>query len=181
MVYIDHNAKNYADALFMLSEELGETETLKLDFLTVCDSIDQSPEFLKLLDTPSIPREDRIDLVEKAFGTLNRNLVNLIKILCERRLTYLIHKIKDAYMVSYDISRNIERVEAITFVPLNENQIVKLQRKLENLTGKQIIVKNTIDPSILGGMKLRYMGVQIDGSIQTKLDSFEKSLKDLVI
>ncbi len=181
MIYVDHNAKNYADALFMLSEELNETEALKSDLLTVCDSIDKSPEFLKLLDTPSIPREERIDLVEKAFGTLNRNIVNLIKILSERRLTYLIHKIRDAYMVSYDISRNIERVEAITFVPLSENQIVKLQHKLENLTGKQIIVENTIDPSILGGMKLRYMGVQIDGSIQSKLDSFEKSLKDLVI
>ena len=30
-------------------------------------------------------------------------------------------------------------------------------------------------------MKLRYLGIQIDGSIKTKLDNFEKSLKDLVI
>ena len=83
--------------------------------------------------------------------------------------------------MAYDISRGIERVEAISIIPLTAEQINKLTLKLEDLTGKKIIVNNTIDPSILGGMKLRYLGQQIDGSIKTKLDKIDKSLKDLVI
>lgn len=181
MAYIDRDAKNFGDALFMLAEELEQTDEVKLDFSTLCESIKQNPSFLNLLDNPAISREERVALVDSTFGSLNKNLVNMTKILAERRLVYLIFKIRDAYMSAYDISRGIERVEAISIIPLTESQTEKLQRKLEKITGKQIIVTNTIDPSILGGMKLRYEGVQIDGSVKTKLDKFEQSLKDLVI
>ena len=181
MAYIDRDAKNFGDALFMLAEELGQTEEIKVDIDTLCTSIEQNPDYLKLLDNPAISREERVDLVGKAFGVLNKNLVNLVKILAERRLVYLVDKIRDAYSSAYDISRGIERVEAISTIPLTSAQLEKLQTKLAKMTGKQIIVENTIDPSILGGMKLRYMGVQIDGSVKTKLDKFEQSLKDLVI
>lgn len=181
MAYIDRDAKNFGDALFMLAEELEQTEEIKVDIDTLCTSIEQNPDYLKLLDNPAISREERVDLVGKAFGMLNKNLVNLVKILAERRLVYLVDKIRYAYSSAYDISRGIERVEAISTIPLTSAQLEKLQTKLAKMTGKQIIVENTIDPSILGGMKLRYMGVQIDGSVKTKLDKFEQSLKDLVI
>lgn len=181
MAYIDNNAKNYGDALFMLAKELDEIDTIKVDFDTLCEALEQNSDYLKLLDTPSLSREARVKLVDTAFGTLNKNLVNLVKILAERRLVYLIFKIREAYILAYDAHYNIERVEAISAIPLSAEQLNKLQVKLEKVTGKQIVVTNTIDSSILGGMKLRYLGIQLDGSIRTKLDKFEKSLKDLVI
>ena len=181
MSYIDSNAKNYGVAIFMLAKELNEIDTVKVDFDTLCKAIEHNQEYLKLLDTPSLSREERVKLVDTAFSTLNKNLVNMLKILAERRLAYLICKSREAYIVAYDEHYEIERVEAISAIPLNTEQINKLRLKLEKVTGKQIIVTNTIDSSILGGMKLRYLGIQLDGSIKTKLDSFEKSLKDLVI
>ena len=126
--------------------------------------------------------KETVDIVQMVLaGKINKNLVNLIKILAERRLVYLVSKIRQAYMLAYDEHYNIERVDAISAIPLTSEQINKLQLKLEKVTGKQIVVTNTIDSSILGGMKLRYLGIQLDGSIKTKLDNFEKSLKDLVI
>ena len=181
MAYIDNNAKSYGDALFMLAKELDEIDIVKNDFEILCKSLEQNANYLKLLDTPSLSREERVKLVDSAFNGLNKNLVNMLKILSERRLAYLICKIREAYIVAYDEHYGIERVEAISAIPLNTEQINKLRLKLEKVTGKQIVVTNTIDSSILGGMKLRYLGIQLDGSIKTKLDNFEKSLKDLVI
>lgn len=181
MNYIDNNAKIYGDALFMLAKELDEIEEVKSDFDTLDEAIRKNAEYLKLLDTPSLSREERVKLVDSAFGVLNKNLVNMLKILAERRLVYLVSEIRKAYVFAYDEHYGIERVEAISTIPLSAEQLNKLQLKLEKVTGKQIIVTNTIDPTILGGMKLRYLGIQLDGSIKTKLDNFEKSLKDLVI
>ena len=181
MSYIDSNAKNYGDALFMLAKELNEIDIVKDDLDTLCTVMENNAEYLKLLDTPSLSREERVKLVDTAFGTLNKNLVNMTKILTERRLVYLVFKIREAYILAYDEHYNIERVEAISAIPLTSEQLNKLQLKLEKVTQKQIVVTNTIDSSILGGMKLRYLGIQLDGSIKTKLDNFEKSLKDLVI
>ena len=87
----------------------------------------------------------------------------------------------DAFVEAYEKSRGIERVEVISAIPLTEAQKMRLCEKLEGITKKQIIINNTHDPSLLGGMKLRYMGQELDGSIKTKLDGFEKRLSELVI
>ena len=60
-------------------------------------------------------------------------------------------------------------------------QIKAMTAKLISLTGKKIVLKNTVDPGILGGVKLRYSGIQLDGSVKTRLDGFEKSLKSVVL
>ena len=181
MTYVDNDAKSYGDALFMLADELEQTDEIKDDLNVLCKTIKDNLDYLKLLNTPALSRSERVGLADEAFKDLNKNLLSLMKILVERRIAYLIFKIRDAYIAAYDISRGIERVEAISIMPLTDSQLKKLKDKLTNITGKQIIINNTIDPSILGGMKLRYLGVQIDGSVKTKLDHFEQSLKDLVI
>lgn len=181
MAYVDNDAKCYGDALFMLADELKQINEMKEDLDILCQIVNENPNYLKLLDTPALSREDRVNLADKAFKGLNQNLINLVKILVERRITYLIFKIRDAYMSAYDISLGIERVEAISIIPLTDAQLNKLKNKLAGITRKQIIIKNTIDPSILGGMKLRYLGKQLDGSVKTSLDRFEQSLKDIVI
>ena len=182
MTLVNNVAESYGDALFMLSEELSETEDIRGDLEIVSEVISENPKYLDLIDTPALPIAERLSLVDKAFGGLNKNLVNLIKILAEKRLTYSIKKVSEHFMKKYDDANGIERVEAVTVVPMTDAQISKLEAKLKDITGKkQIVVKNTVDPALLGGMKLRYSGIQLDGSVRTKLDSFEKSIGALVI
>ena len=86
-----------------------------------------------------------------------------------------------AFCEDYDRTRGIERVEAVTAIAMSEEQLAAMKAKLEKITGKTIVIKSTVDPSILGGVKLRYMGVQLDGSVKTKLDSFSEALSNTVI
>lgn len=181
MTYVDNNAKSYGDALFSLACELGKTDAVADDLEAMVSALQETPDYVKLLDAPALTRDERVALIEEAFGRLDRDLVNLLKILSERRLSYMIFKICDAYIADCDELVGIERVEAISSIPLTEAQAERLAERLAAITGKRIVVNNTVDPSILGGMKLRYMGKQIDGSLKTRLDGFEKSLKDLII
>ena len=181
MTDVTSGIKAYGDALFSLSEELGETEAVIADVEILSGVINENPEYLKMLDSPALSREERLALIDTSFSTLNKSLVNTAKLLSERRLTYALPKVLEAFIKAYEISRGIERVEVISAVPLSQTQTEKLKAKLEAITKKQIIISNTHDPSLLGGMKLRYMGIQLDGSIKSKLDGFEKSLSELVI
>ena len=171
----------YGEALFSLAEELGETEQVKSDIQTLSAVIDASPEYLKMLDSPALSREERLALIDGSLASLNRSLVNTAKLLTERRLAHTVPKVLEHFVKAYEKSRGIERVEVISAIPLSPTQTAKLKAKLEGITKKQIIISSTHDPALLGGMKLRYMGLELDGSIKTKLDSFEKSLSELAI
>ena len=105
----------------------------------------------------------------------------MTKLLTEKRLAHTVPKVLEHFVRTYEKSRGIERVEVISAVPLSDTQTARLKAKLEGITKKQIIITGTHDPALLGGMKLRYMGLELDGSIKTKLDGFEKRLAELVI
>jgi F-type H+-transporting ATPase subunit delta len=173
--------KAYGEALFSLTEELGKTEAVLRDVETLEAVISRSPEYLKMLDSPALAREERLGLIEASLGTLDRNLVNLTKLLAEKRLSHALPKVLEHFRRAYELSRGIERVEVISATVLSEAQKAKLKAKLTGMTKKQIIISYTHDPSLLGGMKLRYMGIQLDGSVRSKLDGFAKSLSELVI
>ena len=173
--------KAYGDALFMLAEELGQTEQIIRDVETLSSVIESNPDYLKVLDSPALTREERLGLIDRSFGSLNKSLVNTAKILTEQRLAYALPKVLEHFVKAYEISRGIEHVEVVSAVPLTKEQTARLKAKLEGITRKQIIISNTHDPSLLGGMKLRYMGVQLDGTVRSKLDGFAKNLSELVI
>ena len=175
------DTKEYGQALFLLTEEDGSTAEVAAELESVRELLRENPRYEKLLDTPALAKDEKLLLIDRAFSSLNENLVNLIKILCERHSVYQLPKIAGAYAALYDEARGIERVEALTAVAMAPHQIEALTAKISRMTGKTVIVRNTVDPSILGGVVLRYAGKQFDGSVKARLSVLEKSLKEIVL
>lgn len=175
------DGKEYGKALFMLTEECGTTEKVADDVKVARSAFIENPDFIKLLDTPALSADERVTIADKAFSSLDENLLNLIKILTENHITSAFIKAADEYLSLYDDSRGILRVEAISAVALTSEQMQALEEKLKATLGKSVIITNVVDKSILGGMKLRYGDRQIDGSIRTRLDKFEQALKNTIV
>lgn len=174
-------AREYGRALFMLTEEVGSSERVREEALGLIRLFDSNPEYSKMLDTPALSPDERIALVGEALMGLDEHLVNLIKMLTKRRMAYAVSRTLRAYDEEYMRSRGIEKAEVISAIALNEAQISRLAERLGRITGKQIIIDNKVDPSILGGIKLRYMGIQRDGSVRARLESFADSLAKTVV
>ncbi len=175
------DANEYGKALFLITEEDGVSDKILADVKTAESVLRSNPDYLKLLDSPALSKEERVGLVSKAFSGLDERLSNLIKILTENRSMHLFGKAAKSYYALYDESRGILRVEAVTAIPLSEKQAKAIKDKLTYSLRKTVVLNNTVDPSILGGVKLRYSGVQLDGSVRTRLDKFEDALKNTVI
>ncbi len=174
-------AKEYGKALFLLTEEEGNTETAMQDLLLVQTAMREHPNYEKLLDTPALSAETRLQMIDEAFASIDANVKNLLKILTEKHAAHVWNEVTKTFSALYDEARGILRVKAITAVPMTEKQLEAMREKLAKQTGKEILIENTVDPAILGGVTLRYAGIQLDGSVKTRLDTLEKSLKGMVI
>lgn len=171
----------YGRALFMLTEERGTTESVLADVAVAAEIFKSNPKYISLLDTPALSKKEKLALADEAFSSLDSDLLNLIKILCEKHSAYLFGEVFKSFSELYDEARGIERVEAVTAIAMTDGQLSRMAEKLAAMTGKKIIIRNTVSPEILGGVKLRYSGRQLDGSVKTRLDKFEESLKNTVI
>ena len=175
------DAKEYGRALFLITEEENLSDEVLADVKTADKSLKANPEYVKLLDSPAIPKEERVALADSAFNSLNVNLLNLIKILIEKRDMRYFSTVASEYYSLYDNSRGILRVEAVTAIPLTDSQRDAMTKKLSSSLSKTVVLTNTVDKTTLGGVKIRYSGVQLDGSVKTRLDKFESALKNSVI
>ena len=173
--------REYGKALFLITEEEDTSDKVLADVKTADGIFKDNFEYAKLLDSPAITKAERISLVDEAFGTLDVSLLNLIKILVEKREIRHFDKVAEAYYALYDESRGILRVEAVTAIPLTDSQCDAMTKRLSESLNKTVVLHNTVDKNILGGVTLRYSGVQIDGSVKTRLDKFEQALKNTVI
>lgn len=166
----------YAASLFSLAEEENLEEKIYGELCSLSDVFKENPDYSRLLDSPTIPSAQRIALVDEAFAQTEEYVLNFIKILCEKKSVHLFPECVKAYEKLYNHKLGIEKVTAITAVPLNDSLKEKLVSKLEKEYGKKIKLENKIDKSILGGIILRTDNSQTDASLRTRLDQVKAQI-----
>ena len=175
-------ANTYAQALYDLAKDEGLGKTI-LEELAVLKSVfSENPEYAKLLSTPDLPKQERCGVLDEAFrGKVNPYVLNFLKILTEKGYIRQFPQCCDAYRGFYNEDNGILVVKAVSAVALSAAQMEKLTAKLEATTGKQIDLQCSIDAAQLGGLRLSYDGMQVDGTVKNRLDAIGKLLKNTVL
>ena len=172
----------YGLALYDLAKSEGLTEQILKELSVLRQSFEEEPDFLKLLHTPALSKQERCDILDASFrGKLQPYLLNFLKILTEKGYIHHFSHCCDAYRDQYNRDHGILPVTAVTAVPMTDAQQKRLKEKLEALTGKTVELHSRIDPSCLGGVRLDYDGKRVDGSVANRLESVRKMLKNTVL
>lgn len=172
---------SYGKALFQLAQENGGDVRVLDELGAVQQLLQENPSYALLLDTPAVSQDEKHSLLREAFGQFDPMLLNFLCLLCDRRAFYQLPACRTAYRACFDEAHDIVRAEAITAVPMQDKQRAALKAKLESLTGKNIVLKNSVDPALIGGITLRYGGVQLSDSIQSRLDGLRRSLGEAIV
>ena len=170
---------NYAGGLYALAADEG----LCVQLLQEMDALEQAfaaePDFLRLLAAPNIDKRERCQTVDDLFrGKVHPYMLNFLKLLTEKGYARYFDDCCQVFRQLYDRDNGILRVSAVTAVPLNQQQSEKMTEKLSAITGKTVMLTNTVEPACLGGVRLRYDGVQVDDTIRNRLMSVESLLKN---
>ena len=171
----------YGQSLYALAKDEGVEEKLLGELGLLDAAFGENPEFLKLLTSHNIPLQERLDILEESFREkAHIYVLNFLKLLTEKGHIRQFSACYKAYRSQYNEDRGILEVRALSAVELREDQKTRLAEKLAAITGKKISLDCRVDPAVLGGVLLRYDGCQIDGTVQGRLDSLSKTLKNEV-
>lgn len=173
---------NYGNALYELAEEEGLAGKILEQLQVLDESFRAEPAFLRLLSTPNLTKEERLDVVDKSFReSVHSYVLNFLKILTEKGYAKYFSDCYKAYEDCYNEDNGILPVQAVSAVPLTVQQSQKLTQKLESITGKTVKLQHTVDENCLGGVRLLYDGILVDGTVKNRLDSIGDLLKNTVL
>lgn len=175
-------ARVYGESLYELAREEGLEELILGHLDVMLGVLRDAPEYVKLLSTPSLPKETRRAELDRAVGgRLHVYAVSFMKILIDRDAFPSLPQCTEAYRARFYEGRGIMPVTAVTAVPMDKATVEKLVKRLELVFGKTVLLDCRVDPRVLGGMRLECAGKRFDGTVRDRLDRIEKGLRDTVL
>jgi len=172
----------YGESLYELAKEENLTKLIGAQLAVLQTSYHQEPDFIRLLSSPNLTKAERCQILDDSFrGKVHPYLLNFMKILTEKGYMRYFSDCCDAYTDHYDQDNGILRVTAVTAVALNPGQTEKLTRKLNQITGKEIVLRNLIDSAVLGGVRLDYDGQRLDDTVSHRMDAIRDLLNKTVL
>ena len=171
--------REYGEGLYALCAEEKLDRAVLEEVQAIQKAFRENEAFLHLLGNMTMSKEERVRIVDETFrGQIHEYTLNFLKILVERGAIHAFSECAAAYQESYFRNHQVAVAEVTTAGALNEEQRARLMKKLKKLTGKEIVVKEKIDPSVLGGVLLQMDGKRYDNTVRHRLAAIKQTIME---
>lgn len=172
----------YGTALYTLALEEQLTEPLLEELTVLSRCFRENPDFIRLLSSPALPKQERCRILDDSFrDKVHAYVLNFLKILTEKGFMKHFEDCFKTFEDQYNRHNGILPVTAITAIALSKEQAASLADKLSRATAKQVKLLNTVDPDVLGGVRLNYGGKCLDDTVSHRMDAITRALKGTVL
>ncbi len=174
-------AERYAGSLYELAAQSNSVDKVEADLSSFETLLSESADLDRLIKSPVFSAEDQLkaiaSIADKAGIT---GLVgNFLRVVAQNRRLFAVPAMIKAFHAIAAEARGEVAAEVTTAHPLSSAQEEELKAALKGVTGKDVAISATVDPSLLGGLVVKIGSRQIDTSLRTKLNSLKLALKEV--
>ncbi|CAN5377363.1 F0F1 ATP synthase subunit delta [soil metagenome] len=169
----------YAQALFDLALETGKLDAVRADLKSLKAAWLESADLRRLATSPVVSAEDKtrglVAIAAKAqFETTTRNFLGL---LAQNHRAGDLGAVITGFEALYAKHTGVVAAEVVSTLELTPAQFQTITTALTTALGKTPEITTRIDPSILGGLKVKVGSKLFDASLKSKLDQMKFALK----
>ena len=175
---ISNVARRYAKAILEIGVETGSLDSIVGELRDFAAAYSGSKELQDALENPLVGIEAKQAIVADVAGRVAAGPMtkNLLRMLTDRRRMTVLPRIAEVVAEMSDARKGVVHAEVTSAVELNDAFYTRLQRELEVMSGKKIVLDRRIDPGIVGGVSARIGDMIIDGSLRASLQDMKNSL-----
>ncbi|ADI03026.1 MAG TPA: F0F1 ATP synthase subunit delta [Syntrophothermus lipocalidus] len=175
-------ARRYAEALFAIAQDNNKVDELQGELELVVQAINAHEELKAYMLHPLIPPKDKKDVIVKLFGDkISEVTKNFLFLVSDKRREAYIEAMYEEYKAMANEFKNVLHADLVSAKKLEESDISMLRERLATATGKSIDFNVSIDPSLIGGIRVRVGDRIIDASIKKKLEMLKDNLRKVKI
>ena len=164
----------YAESLFDLAKEENKVTQYLDDIKLVGEVLDSDPQIVQFFNHVLIENDKKIQLLDQSFkGNVDQYVLKLL--VQSRRIRYIDDIVK-SYIKLSNQYLGIEEGMIYTPYELTDQQIQDIEKAISQKENKKVTLKVSIDPSLLGGIKVQISNRIYDGTIKNKVEMLKKEL-----
>jgi F-type H+-transporting ATPase subunit delta len=171
-------ARRYAQAIFEIGLEEGAVDQVVLEVSAFARAFESSVELRNVINDPMIALDAKRSIVKDLGAALNASTStrNAMSLLVDRRRFRAVPAIASALRELADKRRGVVRAQVLTARPLSDEYTSRLRERLEQVTGKRIVIEQKVDDSLMAGVIARVGDTVFDGSLRSRLSELKSKL-----
>ncbi len=169
-------ARRYAGAIFDIGMKQNTLDRTLEDVQEIA-KLFSIRKLAYLLREPNIPAERKETAIRQGLASkVLPTSLNLALLVVQRELVDVMPNIARELNQLVLNHKNEAKAEVTTATQLDKTTQSQVQRALERMTGKKIMLETRVQPNILGGVVARVGDQVIDGSVERRLKLLQQQL-----
>ena len=156
--------------------EENKIDSWQKDVKTLKSIFQENTDFIMILGSSFISLEERLEIVEKTLVGVDKNIIGLIDVIMENNRTDLILDVFESFNSYCNQYRGVSEGLIYSTLKLDQTVIDQIEKKISKIENNKVELKNVIDPSLIGGVKIVIKDHIYDGSIKHNIEMMKKDL-----
>lgn len=171
-------SKTYGEALFELAMEENKLDVFMEEVKALLQSIEENPEFSKLMNHPKIDKDEKLGVIEAVFGgRMDKELVGFLRLLVTKDRYAQVEEILNYFLYLVKAEKGIGVAYVTSAAVLSQSQKSEIEKRLlETTSYKEMEMSFDVDETLIGGLVIRIGDKVVDSTVKTKLSELKKQL-----
>jgi F-type H+-transporting ATPase subunit delta len=173
-------AGRYATALFELALETKSVDQVASDLNAFDALVAANPDLTRLVRSPVFSTEDQAKALAAILERVGIKGIaaNFLRVVASNRRLFAVAEIIRGFNRLVAAHKGEVTAQVTVAEQLNDARLAEIRDALKAVTGKDVKVDLQVDPSIIGGIKVKVGSRMVDASLRTKLNSIKFAMKE---
>lgn len=172
----EHLGRIYAEALLAAAEKGSVCDLVVQQLQELVDEcLANHPQLAAALQSPRVDVKEKAKVIDRLFASqVDPTLLRFLKIVAQRGRLGFLRPIASAARSLRDEQLGRASVEVRSAVPLTDELRSSIGSRLGQFLGREVVLREKVDPSVIGGLVIRVGDTVYDSSVAGRLSSMAK-------
>ncbi|BAP39680.1 F0F1 ATP synthase subunit delta [Metamycoplasma canadense] len=173
MTDLNEVINNWSFALFDLARNSNKLIEITNQAADIIKVLKLNKKYLTILNSFDISEEKKYNLIDKAFASYHSYIINTIKLATKKHVVKYMDIIFHRFIELSNEELNIKFGYVYSVKSLSKKEITDLENKFSKALNAQVTLFNELDPTLIGGIKIKIDEFLIDNSVLGKLNKIK--------
>lgn len=169
-------SSHYGLALYSLALEENKISLWQEEVKELSNIFKENSDFIMILGSSFLTIQQRKEILEKSLVGVDEKIISLIEVIMDNNRTNLLLEIFESFNSYCNQYKGVSEGLVYSSLKLEQSVINQIEEKISKIENNKVELKNIVDPSLIGGVKVVIKDHIYDGSVKHHLEMMKKDL-----
>ena len=169
-------SSHYGLALYSIAYDNKKIVDLQQESKVLKEIFEENPDFIMILGSSFLSLDERQNILKDTLKGVDEDLIALLLVVMANNRTSYILDILESFNSYCNEYRGISEGLVYSTLKLDAASIKNIEEKISKIEHQKVELKNIIDPTLIGGVKVVIHDRIYDGSIKHHIEMMKQDL-----